>query len=410
MEFNELVIKEVLVLLTAINETGKKFCLGNENQKEELKILRKKEKFFCPVCGESVLLKLGDHRIPHFSHKKGSNCTDFYERESVYHMEGKLQLYQWLIRQKIPAELEFYDKKIKQRPDIMFIYNGIKYALEYQCSVISEADFIKRTNTYLKSGYEPIWIIGGKHIRQTRNVLTLSNFHYLFIRKNDEGLVFIPSYCPETHLFHFIDSIFPYSTQKAFVHHFLIPQSQMDLNGFLAPKISGHLQVSRWVSVTEKFNLQWSLRPDQKQHSFLNEIYKHHLNLYLLPPEIGLPVRHSFLIQTSPIIWQTYLFIDILLGKKNNQIISLHEIQQAIKRRIQQKEIIIRQLPRFQDSSYFQAVIEYLCQLEMLGILSRKDDRFFQVKRRVTIPTSNREKTEKKNIFLKENLQMLSKI
>ncbi len=119
-------------------------------KKKRFCTLRNKEEFICPVCGEEVTLKLGNQRIFHFAHKKVGTCRDFYERESVYHMDGKRQLYQWLVQQKIPSILEYYDREIEQRPDVMFVYQGKKYALEYQCSTISETVFMKRTRSYLE--------------------------------------------------------------------------------------------------------------------------------------------------------------------------------------------------------------------------------------------------------------------
>ena len=49
-----------------------------------------------------------------------------------------VKLYQWLMSKRFLPILEYYDREIQQRPDIMFMYNGRKYALEYQCSTISE--------------------------------------------------------------------------------------------------------------------------------------------------------------------------------------------------------------------------------------------------------------------------------
>jgi competence CoiA-like predicted nuclease len=185
-------------LLNAKTSSGATFSLGNHYRKENLLSLRNKEKFFCPVCGEAVSLKLGNQRIYHFSHRSGTVCRDTFESETIYHMEGKLQLYQWLKGQEIPAELEYFDQTIGQRPDIMFRHAGNKYALEYQCSPITEEIFIKRTDSYFQQNYIPLWIIGSKHIKAKRsNVYSLSNFHYFFLRETKGGQLILPSYCPE---------------------------------------------------------------------------------------------------------------------------------------------------------------------------------------------------------------------
>lgn len=92
-------------MLTAQTKSGIIFSLGKEYKKETLVIIRKNEEFFCPACGERVSLKLGTQRINHFAHRSGTVCRDFYEGETLYHMKGKLQLYQWLDRQGIPVRI-----------------------------------------------------------------------------------------------------------------------------------------------------------------------------------------------------------------------------------------------------------------------------------------------------------------
>lgn len=111
-------------MLTARTRTGKTVCLGYDYKKETLLHLRKKEEFVCPICGERLLPKLGDQKVYHFAHQPGSTCRDVYETESFDHLEGKRQLFQWLIRQNVPSILEHYDSEIQQRPDIMFNYKG----------------------------------------------------------------------------------------------------------------------------------------------------------------------------------------------------------------------------------------------------------------------------------------------
>jgi competence protein CoiA len=398
-------------LLTARTKTGKKICLGYDYKKETLLYLRNKEEFVCPVCGDNVSLKLGDQRIFHFAHKRGGKCRDFYENESVYHMEGKRQLFQWLRRQKIPSELEYYDKEIQQRPDIMFTYNRKKYALEFQCSSIPEKVFMKRTNTYLRNGYQPLWIIGSNQIHQKKkNIVSLSNFHYLFLRNTTEESLYIPSYCPEKSHFQLIGSIVSYSIKNAFSENFLFPVNKLALNSLLNPQLTNQINVDSWNSELENFILNYTLHPSPRLYSFLHELYNQNLNPYLLPPEIGLPVRHSLLIQTSPIIWQTYLYLDVLGKRHLEDIISVQEIERGFKRRIGRKEIIIRNLPQFERLNPFLAVMEYLNQLEKLGFLSQKGETIFQRQKDLMIPRSNREREESTKFFFQKNQHFLSKL
>ena len=103
-------------------------------------------------------MKLGSKKIWHFSHLAGGRCQYEYDRESEYHLSGKLMLYNWLKKQGIDAELEHMDSQMKQKPDIAFELHNQKYAIEFQCSVIPSEIFEKRTKTYFTHGVIPIWI------------------------------------------------------------------------------------------------------------------------------------------------------------------------------------------------------------------------------------------------------------
>jgi competence protein CoiA len=398
-------------LLTAQTKSGTIFNLGKEYKKETLVIQRNKEEFFCPACGERVSLKLGTRRISHFAHRSGTVCRDFYEGETLYHMKGKLQLYQWLDRQRIPVELEYYDTIIKQRPDMVFHYGGKKYALEYQCSPITEEIFIKRTEAYIQQNYIPLWIIGSKHLKAKRgNVFSLSNFDYFFMRKTKDSHLILPSYCPEEKQFKILNSVYPYSIKNVIANITHHSAQITDIEEVLAPKMINHFSYAKWSLEMEKFTLNWSLHPSPDLNRFLREIYTHNLNLYLLPPEIGLPVGHSLFIQTPAIIWQTYLYLDVLQDKTPNDLINLKEVERNYNKRIMKNEIINRNMPQLTSEKSFHAVKEYFLLLERLGILIKNSETIFQLQTKIVIPKSNREKEERRNEFYQKNKPILANI
>lgn len=396
-------------MLTARTKTGKTICLGYDYKKETLLSFREKEEFICPVCGEGVTLKLGEQRIFHFAHKRGGTCNEFHDGETEIHMEGKLQLYHWLRNQNIPAILEYYDQEIHQRPDIMFNYHGKKYALEYQCSPLPEQIFNKRTRTYLQNGYTPLWILSNDHLHfKKSNIVSLANFDYLFLRTSAAGTLYIPTYCPEKKLFHFIDSIIPFSVKNAFVGHIVYRLEQMDLERLLEPGTTfKKLTFTSWEAELDQFKLNWSLNPGAHSNRFLHELYNQNMNLFLLPAEIGLPVPHSLFFQTSTIVWQTYLFLDVLADKNPGDMVTLNEISSQIKRRIKRKELSIRRMPQLEKVNVMVPVNEYLYLLELLGILSKWDETTFQLRQKIKIPMSNREK-EEAQFFLQQKIKTIS--
>jgi competence protein CoiA len=391
-------------LLTANTRTGKRISLGYQYNKETLLVLRRNEEFICPVCGEEVTLKLGEHRIYHFAHQRKENCREVYERETEYHMNGKLQLYQWLIGQRIRAILEYYDSDTQQRPDIMFEYNGNKYALEYQCSPIPEDQFISRTINYFQHGYIPLWIAGNKLIKTNRkNIYTLSCFTSFFLQTNKVQQFFIPSYCPEHRLLHFTGPLLTLSPNNAFAHNHTFPINDLSINSLFEPILTKKISTGLWNREIEKSNFNWFFHPNPKQKQFLQEIYRNNLNLFLLPSEIGLPVSHSPLVSTPPTIWQTYLFLDVLLTKSPGEYIPLLEFEKSFNRRVRKKDIVIRNLPQFEQINPFIAVKEYILLLESLGMVSILNDTAIQLNTKLMVPRSNQEKEELKRNFLQKN-------
>lgn len=91
-----------------------------------------------------------------------NECEDIYsETETEEHLNGKRDLFEWIKKQPsiTDAVLEGWIPETKQRPDIMFKFNGKQYVIEYQCSPIA-TEWIERHELYQASGIIDIWILG----------------------------------------------------------------------------------------------------------------------------------------------------------------------------------------------------------------------------------------------------------
>ncbi|XJZ28191.1 competence protein CoiA [Bacillota bacterium Lsc_1132] len=389
-------------MLSAHTKAGKKISLGYPYKKETLLYLRNKEEFFCPICGEQVFLKLGERKIFHFAHKSGGACREFYENETEYHMDGKLQLFRWLRRQKIDAVLEYYDSDIKQRPDIAFQVNGQKFALEYQCSSIPEQSFKKRTDQYVQKGYIPLWILGGSKLQQKQpSVVSLSNFHYLFLRENAEHQLFLPFFSPEQSCFMILSSISPYTTKYAQIQKSELQLDQSSLSSIVNPAIVPKVNARLWRIRLDTYQWNWCLHPGKDQRNFFNELYQHRLNPFLLPAEIGLPVPHALLIQTLPFIWQTYLYMDVIGYKHPGELISPQEMETHFYNRVTTGKIIVRTTPQISSGNPLKAAEEFLLLLEKLGSTVSLGNGYFRMRKSLIIPKTNSEKEEIAKHFLK---------
>jgi competence protein CoiA len=391
-------------LLTALLEDGERICLGDGWAKEKLFLLRENERFCCPQCRENVILKLGEKRIFHFSHLKGNNCRFEHENESEYHLRGKLQLYQWLKWQGLNPELEFYDSKINQRADILFNAGNQRYAIEYQCSNISESAFTKRTKGYLTEGYIPIWILGANQWNRKNTYLTsFSDFHYLFLQKNSSNQWTIPFYCSESQKFILHYAIRPITIRNAFSHQKLVSIDKMLLCQLISPQMEGFINPNMWLKQLSHFKTQLIRTRGSHQNPFLRTLYTNHLNLSLLPPYLGLPVSNSPCIITPPLIWQTYLFIDEFMKWDNTSLIKLQDIYFSFMKRIRKNDIQWRRIPLADDESHvIIALLQYLEILTKTNVIRAINNHTYTINQPIEIPQTVIEQNEIEESFYKK--------
>jgi competence protein CoiA len=396
-------------LLTALLETGERLCLGDGWAKEKLLLMREKERFCCPQCREDVILKLGDKRIFHFSHLKGNTCRFEHENESEYHLRGKLQLYQWLKRLGLNPVLEYYDSKINQRADIIFNVENKHYALEYQCSNISESVFTKRTKGYLSVGYIPIWILGGNQWKRKNTYLTsFSEFHYMFLQKYSSNLWSIPFYCSESQKFILHQSIQPITIRYAFSHQKLVKVDKMLLEELISPQKESPILPNIWLKQLNHFKTQLIRTPGSFQNPFLRELYSNHLNVSLLPSYLGLPVANSPCIITPPLIWQTYLFMDIFMNCNVTTPIKFQDIYFSFMKRIRKNDIQLRKIPLAEDERFVTlALLQYLEILIKTNVIWVIDCHTFSLNKPIKIPQTVIEHMKLEESFYKKYANMI---
>ncbi|MBG9549627.1 competence protein CoiA [Cytobacillus firmus] len=358
-------------MLVASTENGVRINLIGSHSIPSLQQYREKHNFFCPECKEKVIMKIGKKRIPHFSHSKGSECPERYERESEYHISGKVLLFKWLKKKGLNPTLEPYYPEISQRPDISVHYEGVHYALEYQCSSISEELFIKRTEAYFQAGIVPIWILAGKSIKRIgKSKISLSGFQYLFLRQTPSGHWVIPSFCPTTKSFINIHNIQPLTVRNACAHYDVKPIFHSEADILFDPYFKNDINIDEWKKEVRKIKNSLSQNSGAIKNNFLQYLYSRSIAPAFLPPEIGLPVRHSPFIETSPIQWQSYLFMDIV-GKERP--FSLPQMIAAFRDRVKNNDLKIRSIPLIKTGSDILAIKEYLDVLINLNIVKHAE-------------------------------------
>ena len=74
------------MLVANIGKGKESFTITSRYSREELVKIKKKTEFTCPQCQETLILRIGQIKTPHFSHKSSSSCVEaFSERESEVH-------------------------------------------------------------------------------------------------------------------------------------------------------------------------------------------------------------------------------------------------------------------------------------------------------------------------------------
>jgi CRISPR/Cas system-associated exonuclease Cas4 (RecB family) len=98
--------------------------------------------------------------------------------------------------------------------------------------------------------------------------------------------------------------------------------------------------------------------------------------------------------------------MDFIAPKRPFDLISLQEINFHLQKRLSRKEIVVRNLPQLESVNPLEAVTDYLLLLEKFGIIVRKGETIYQLKKAISIPQSNREREEAKMVFFQKYHQI----
>lgn len=129
-------------MFIAINEKGNRIHIEKANNDEQ---------YFCPTCGEKLILRRGNIRIHHFAHSAKSICKDTWDYDMSYWHQN------W--QSKFPIECQEVVKELngeKHRADVLI--EEAKTVIEFQHSNLSFEEFNERNAFYNKLGYKVIWI------------------------------------------------------------------------------------------------------------------------------------------------------------------------------------------------------------------------------------------------------------
>nr|WP_275583911.1 competence protein CoiA family protein [Scopulibacillus daqui] len=375
------------VLLVARTENDQLISMADSHALDDLKKLRDTCSFYCPACDKPVFLKLGNKKKWHFSHHHLAHCPYDQEPESANHLLGKKHLYHWLLQHCLQPQLERYLPELKQRPDIFLPLNPLPVAIEFQCAAMPASLLNERTLGYFKHHIKPIWILGENRLRQKGSVIYLSAMDYQAVQYNPKFAGSHPFASPYFLLFYSqnkqsmiqLSNIQPLSTSKisAHIHTSLLRLSPLHV--LTQPIHQENFNEFKKVWLREKKMKRANPHRFQSQaeHYIKAICYRKRINFSFFPSYAGLPHYHFLYVETPPVIWQSWLVLNFIEGKKG-QLIDGKSITQAFKRLIDKGIFHCRPLLAGKHSIE-QVIQTYLKQLAILNVVKAAHKGNFRV-------------------------------
>lgn len=373
-------------MLVAIRKNGEEVSLLHSHPKATLERMRVEEIFYCPVCKGKVHLKLGTLKQWHFAHESVKTCIGSSEPESPLHLNGKRQLYLWLVHQQLQVALEPYIPSIQQRPDILFKSCEQVYALEFQCSSLSVERLQERTKGYLSKNILPLWIVGKPHSPDKQSLQNLKAYEWGMLKAYENSpQLFLIRYFPTKQTFLFLENILPLSSKKV-----LVTPRKSSLKSthfhdlFLRTSLKeAKLSSEQWLTARKYWRYSNSPYPTHAERQFFQICYENNLYPSLFPIAAGWPTAHFQWIETPPHIWQSWLLIKII--EKKRQTFSFQNIYEAFQHELKKRTFSIRPLQQL-DGHYSFALMRYLHFLVDCHILKQVGKAHFRMKHSLVIP------------------------
>lgn len=281
---------------------------------------KKGEEYYCPACKGKLVLKKGNIMIAHFAHQQHADCAVFSEGETLPHLKGKQLLLEKFKGEGFEVILECWLPELQQRPDLLLVLeDGMKVAVEYQCSPIAPAALLARTQGYQNFGYEVWWICGvnyqpgGLKMKQSvyqflKHSIALGNWIAVLDTKSEELSVYHHLKLGSDDRFRFGIKEITLDELKVASLESLYRQGCLPSAADLLP-YSAEKTVSRKHMQAKDINLL-RYRTDPEHRKFLLAVYLDRKDLYHLPAFLfELPCR-TLAILTPAYIWRYYLLRD----------------------------------------------------------------------------------------------------
>lgn len=303
-----------MVMLIAYTEQQQLF-ISYQHSREALQKYRQLQQFFCPQCQQPVQLKIGQLKIPHFAHIASQSCDrQFSEGESQLHLRGKIQLFEWLKSLGHTVELEPFLPKLAQRPDILLQSKKQTIAMEYQCSAITNENWLLRTEGYEKNHIQALWLFQtpqNKYKTHAIQKIRISPIFQNVINYSASNVPYLVTYDANAAQFNYWTNLLHVHGHTFIAYVLNIPLEKQHFPFYEPKLITYEAFIIYWHTykrLCQQYVKQRLMRSKKGvQDLFLRSCYELRFSLNALPNYIGIPVKNANAIPISPIEWQAIL-------------------------------------------------------------------------------------------------------
>ncbi|MDG5789132.1 competence protein CoiA family protein [Evansella sp. AB-P1] len=380
-------------MFIANRKDGSIISLVEKNwRREELQADRENQSYYCPQCNEPLILKLGNQQTWHFAHYPKSSCVLSQTGETESHIKGKKLIIKWLIDHGYAPKIEYYIKEIKQRPDILVTIRGKTYVFEIQQSFISQEEYEKRNETYIKYGFEPIWIGIIRNLEKNyRPSYTTSMLDHFLIRSSPiSHSIYLDVETPAWYILQHFRYI-TYRNAMVFRTNSslsITPNQLFQLNGFhssLTLENYTSLYFSKWEKEVRKKRLKMYLSMNTLERYMSKLFQQFQLNLNYFPALAVLPLEKNFNFLSPPEWWQSWLIINFINKTPIGETLQISKVIKSLYFQVELRNFQMRPLLVHPKTLVREAILDYFNALICFHVVVKTHPGVYLIKNHINI-------------------------
>ena len=151
------------------------YANDNDGNRVHIQDVQQGESYYCPLCGQQLILKLGTKKIHHFAHKSLKDCDTWAEGMSNWHLEWQERLTKSFHSKDLAEVVLEVDGK-KHRAD--FMVNSL--VIEFQHSPMSQTEYDERCEFYTTNNKKLIWVFDYREKYANKRIMSTKYYNHKY--------------------------------------------------------------------------------------------------------------------------------------------------------------------------------------------------------------------------------------